>query len=191
MTKVIWKRAASANACPGILKEDTESAMSSHHRGDRPSGCVFERSCVAPNERDDGSGGVATRRAIAKCDSRHCSKFHDCCTLVLPSAECDCVSHFIWYGVDTGDDDVYRERYKYIFVQQKNKQEISTHSAAWEDTHRLPAWRQYIYNIYRGQLLEKKTQKWQGDSMSPTNFLLMLPVHGVIYFLLLVSPSSP
>ena len=60
MIKVILRRAASADACPGIfLKEDTESAMSSRHRGDRPSWFALSKDHLWHNGRDDGSGGVA------------------------------------------------------------------------------------------------------------------------------------
>ena len=44
-------------------------------------------SCIAP-----GDLGLA----------RICSAIHDCCTFGVLSAECDCVSCFIWLGVDIG-----------------------------------------------------------------------------------------
>ena len=78
---------------------------------------------------------------MSRIPSRNCKlrfksllRIHDCCTFVLPSVECDCISRFIWLGVDTGDDNVYGERYMYICIQKKNMQGGSIQFAAWEET---------------------------------------------------------
>ena len=50
----------------------------------------------------------------------------------------------------------------------------------------------YIGHVYREQLLKRKTQKWLSwNPLIPTKFLLLLPLHGVIYVLFLVLSGSP